>query len=314
MKEIRLRMCNAKPSKKVTRQVNGILLLDKPYGLSSNKALQIVKRLFCAARAGHTGSLDPLATGMLPVCFGHATKLSAFMLDADKSYCVSAKLGQKTDTGDAEGDVIDTRPILQISSADFRGVLDGFLGETEQIPPMYSALKCDGKRLYELARKGIAVERKPRKIFLRHIELLEWNETGFTLNVSCSKGTYIRTLVEDIAERIGTVAHVSQLRRTGLANFSQDAMVTLDDLRELAEQNQNLDSTLLPVDYPIQHLPYIELDEHSAFYLKRGQPVQVAYAPDASQIRLYEAESRKFIGIGEMQMNGLVAPKRLFIG
>lgn len=292
------------------RSVNGILLLDKPLNMSSNKALQIVKRLFNANKAGHTGSLDPLATGMLPICLGEATKISQYLLEADKVYQVSFKLGERTATGDAEGDVIETKSCDGITEAMIRSVIASFVGDVEQIPPMYSALKHNGQRLYELARKGIEVERKKRLIHITAIELLSFEEDIVELKVACSKGTYIRTLAEDIAVKLNTVSYVTVLRRLEVGSFSGFPMVTLEQIESLAEEGElQLDKKLLPVDVGIMTMPELRLNDDLAYYLCLGQPVQVAGAPVSGLVRLYS--EKRFLGIGEMNSDGLIAPKRL---
>jgi len=223
-------------AKYISRPVDGILLLDKPLHLSSNQALQKVKHLFQAKKAGHTGSLDPLATGMLPLCFGKATKLAQGLLGVDKKYVVTAKLGEMTTTGDAEGDVIETKPVPAVTIEALQAVLMRFTGEIQQTPPMYSAVKMGGKPLYELARQGITVERQSRPVTIYVISLKELALPFVTLEVHCSKGTYIRTLVEDIGRALGCGAYVTALRRTVVGNFLEDSMLTLDQLRELFDQ------------------------------------------------------------------------------
>jgi len=292
------------------RSVSGILLLDKPLEMSSNKALQIVKRLFNANKAGHTGSLDPLATGMLPICLGEATKVSQYLLEADKVYQVSFKLGERTATGDAEGEVIETKPFESISQQQIEQVIPQFLGDQEQIPPMYSALKHDGQRLYELARKGVEVERKSRHIHISSIELLSFDQGIVELKVACSKGTYIRTLAEDIAKALDTVSYVTVLRRLEVGSFSGFPMVTLSELDELAKEGElQLDKKLLPVDVGIMDMTELRLNDDLSYYIRLGQPIQVPNAPVDGLLRLYDA--KRFIGIGEINDDGLVAPKRL---
>ena len=220
--------------------VDGLLLLNKPAGLTSNRALQKVKRLLRASKAGHTGSLDPAATGMLPLCFGEATKVCAYLLDADKTYRVSARLGEKTDTGDADGKVIETAAIPSMTEQDWESIVSGFVGESQQIPPMYSALKVDGKRLYELARKGQVVERKPRTIRIDELDLLECTGSRLVLRVKCAKGTYIRTLVEDIAEAAGTIAHTDSLHRESVGAFRAEDMLDLSKAEEWADSDPEL--------------------------------------------------------------------------
>ncbi|MDH5392207.1 MAG: tRNA pseudouridine(55) synthase TruB [Gammaproteobacteria bacterium] len=292
------------------RSVSGILLLDKPLHMSSNKALQIVKRLFNAAKAGHTGSLDPLATGMLPICLGEATKVSQYLLEADKVYQVSFKLGERTATGDAEGEVIETKPCDAVTQQQIESVIDSFLGESEQIPPMYSALKHNGQRLYELARKGLEVERKSRRIHISEIELLSFQQQQVELKVACSKGTYIRTLAEDVAAALNTLSYVTQLRRLDVGSFSGFPMVTMAQLEELAEQGElQLDKELLAVDAGIMTMPELRLNDDLSYYLRLGQAVRVPKAPANGLVRLYD--EKRFLGIGEINDDGLVAPKRL---
>lgn len=292
------------------RSITGILLLNKPLEMSSNKALQIVKRLFNANKAGHTGSLDPLATGMLPICLGEATKVSQYLLEADKVYQVSFQLGQRTATGDAEGDVIETKPFESITEKNVTSVIPQFLGDQTQIPPMYSALKHDGQRLYDLARKGIEVERKPRHIHISDIELLSFEKGVVELKVACTKGTYIRTLAEDVANALNTVAYVTKLHRIEVGSFHGFPMVTLDEIEQLAEEGElQLDKKLLPVDVGIMDIPELRLNDDLAYYMCLGQPIQVPKAPTSGLVRLYDA--KRFLGIGEIKSDGLVAPKRL---
>jgi len=293
------------------RPVDGILLLDKPLGITSNDALQRVKHLYKAQKAGHTGSLDPLADGMLPICFGAATKVSAFLLDSDKHYQVQVKLGETTTTGDTEGEVLQTRSTEGIGEEQIQAVLPQFMGVISQLPPMYSALKHKGQRLYELARKGIEVEREPREITIHALVLGKVDGDRFELMVHCSKGTYIRTLAEDIGEALGCGAHVSALRRTGVGPYTGMAMFTLDQLNAKAEQGmQALDSMLLPVDTALGEWPAISLSQDSAYYLRMGQPVLVPKAPTEGWVRLYEGEGA-FLGVGQVQDDGKIAPKRL---
>lgn len=292
------------------RDISGILLLDKSKGGSSNQALQQVKRLFKAQKAGHTGSLDPLASGMLPLCFGRATKISGFLLDADKRYRVKARLGQATATGDAEGEVIEESPVPALNEKRVNKVLTGFIGETQQIPPMYSALKHEGKRLYELAREGVEVERKPRSITLTRLDLVELTDTSLSLDVQCSKGTYVRTLVEDIAKELGTIAHVIELRRTAVGPFDE-GMVDIPALEKIAEEGLDaLDALLKPVDMAVQHWQRVDLDADSRFYLMRGQPVMVPGAPTEGWVRIY-GPNEDFIGAGEVMDDGRIAPRRM---
>ena len=302
----------ARRRRKTGRAINGILLLDKAKGISSNKALQQVKNLFNAQKAGHTGSLDPLATGLLPVCLGEATKVSAFLLDADKKYRVVIKLGEKTDTADAEGKVIDSHSTDLITQQQIEQLLPIFIGAQEQLPPMYSALKHNGERLYNLARQGIEVERKPRPITIYDLQPVAFDLPYFTLDVHCSKGTYIRTLAEDIGEKLGCVAHVAVLDRTAVGAFEGHA-VTFEQLSQLAETGlSEIDKLLLPIDSALAEWPEINLNADSAYYIKQGQAVMVPKAPVDGLLRLYGPE-KDFIGVGFVQSDGKVAPKRLMV-
>lgn len=295
--------------KKKGRAIHGVVLLDKPLKLSSNHALQRVKRLFDANKAGHTGSLDPLATGMLPICLGEATKVSAFLLDADKTYVFKCKLGEKTATGDAEGKVLETRPYEHIQLADIEKHLPELSGDIMQVPPMYSALKKDGQRLYDLARQGIEVERKARPVTIYSLDILSFENGEVELQTRCSKGTYVRTLCEDLGELLGCGAYVTELRRTSVGPY-QSGMYTLDELMEIAEQGLDaLDDTMLELDSGIDDWPVVDLDADSAYYIKLGQPVQIARAPTEGLVRIYAEDV--FIGIGKINDDGRVAPKRM---
>jgi tRNA pseudouridine55 synthase len=294
------------------RRVDGILLLDKPAGLTSNAALQKVKRLYRARKAGHTGSLDPLASGLLPICLGEATKVSGFLLDADKHYWVSCRLGVRTTTADAEGEVLETRPVEGVTEKRLLEVMEDFTGVIEQIPPMYSAVKHQGQRLYALARKGLEVEREPRRITIHAMELLDFRLPLAEIGVHCSKGTYIRTLMEDIGEVLGCGAHVADLRRFGVGPYNAADMVTLDALEECLarEGEKGLDALLLPMESGLSQWPDVRLSGDAAFYLRQGQPVLVPHAPTAGLVRLYEGQ-RRFLGVGEILDDGRVAPRRL---
>ena len=297
------------------RNVTGILLLDKPLGLTSNAALQRVKRLYRAAKAGHTGSLDPLATGLLPVCLGAATKFSAFLLDADKRYRVTVRLGVTTTTADAEGEVVETRAVAGIGAEQVRAVLPRFSGEIDQLPPMYSAVKHEGQRLYKLAREGVEVERKTRRISIFALELVAQEGADVVLDVHCSKGTYVRTLAEDIGEALGCGGHVAALRRTGVGPYLESAepFVTMDRIEEAAEQEgaaAMLDALLLPLDSALGHWPAVRLSADAGFYLRQGQAVLVPRAPTEGLVRLYDP-SEHFLGVGEILDDGKVQPKRL---
>ncbi len=297
----------------VGRKINGILLLDKPFGCTSNAALQEVKSLYKAAKAGHTGSLDPIATGMLPICFGEATKISAFLLDADKSYEVLCQFGEKTNTGDIEGEVISRRNVPDLSHAMLSKVIGPFLGDIEQIPPMYSALKHEGKRLYDLARQGIVVERKPRPVHIFSIDIIEVGNNTARLQVACSKGTYIRTLVEDIGEVLGCGAHVAELRRLSVGVYEDSSqLVTLDELiANSQEGTDSIDEFILPLESAVSHWPDVHLTQDTAYYIRQGQAVQVSPSPSEGMVRIFQGED-EFVGLGQIQEDGKVAPKRLF--
>ena len=298
--------------KRRVRKIDGIVLLDKPSGWTSNRALQRVKRIFSATKAGHTGSLDPLASGLLPICLGQATKVSAYLLEAGKHYEAVAKLGEKTATGDADGDIIETADFDAVTENVLAEAIAGFCGPIMQIPPMYSALKHEGKRLYELARKGVEVERQPREVTIYHCQLIAFDGQYMTLDIKCSKGTYVRTLVEDIASAAGTVAHVTQLRRTAVGPYVSEDMWTIDELEALeAKGDDALDAVLKPIDSAVEDRPLLNLSHDAAYYLMQGQPVRAPGAPGSGQVRLYGDGSR-FLGLGEITSDGRVAPKRLF--
>lgn len=293
------------------RNVSGIVLLDKPLGLSSNKALQEVKSLFFARKAGHTGSLDPLATGLLALCFGEATKVSNFLFDANKHYRATGKLGEVTTTGDAEGEVVETRPVPELNVSMVEAALEPFKGEISQIPPMYSALKHKGEPLYKLARQGIEIEREARQVTIYSLSLVELTADSFTIEVECSRGTYIRTLIEDIGNALGCGAYVTALRRTGLGPFGEADMVTLDTLNAVYEEDKTqLKQFMLPTDSALSDWPAVNLTEDMAFYMRQGQPVVIAHAPTEGWVRLNVGEDR-FLGVGQILDDGRVAPKRL---
>ena len=293
------------------RDVDGILIFDKPLGMSSNAALQKVRWLFNASKGGHTGSLDPLATGVLPLCFGEATKFSRYLLDADKAYEAEVRLGQTTNTGDAEGEVLETRPV-NISLEQAEAVLPQFRGDIMQVPPMYSALKQDGQPLYKLARAGEVVERKARSIHIAALELLSLEGDLLRLRVSCSKGTYIRTLAEDIGRELGCGAHVAGLRRIAAGPFDLSRAVTLDELIALHDEqgSEALDRYLLPCDAGLLDWPQVTLTEHTTYYWQNGQPVRAPGAPVSGMVRVY-SHQQEFIGVAEIDEDGLVAPRRL---
>jgi tRNA pseudouridine55 synthase len=294
-------------SRRRGRRIDGILLLDKPVGITSTQALNRAKHVFDACRGGHTGSLDPLASGLLPLCFGEATKISAFLLDAEKRYEVEACLGTATDTADADGTVCETAVVPVLDMARVEAVLEKFHGDIEQIPPMYSALKYRGERLYTLARKGITVERAPRPVTIYKLMLRDLGPASLSLEVHCSKGTYVRTLVEDIARALGTVGHVSALRRTGVAGFGgDDPWVTLEAL----EADDNPEQWLLEPDTALRQWPAMTLNRDLAHFFRHGQPVLVPRAPVTGWLRLY-GEGGCFLGVGEVLDDGRVAPRRL---
>jgi tRNA pseudouridine55 synthase len=294
------------------RNISGVLLLDKPKGMTSNAALQEVKFLFKAAKAGHTGSLDPLATGLLPICFGEATKMSAFLLDADKHYRVQVKLGETTSTADAEGEVIESSDPSGVTEPALLEILQEFRGEQEQLPPMYSAVKHKGERLYKLARQGLEVERETRTIQIHSIELRQFSLPFFEMDVHCSKGTYVRTLAEDIGKRLGCGAHVSELRRTGVGPYGEQTMQSLETVQLAFREKrfQEMDDWLLPLESALSEWPEVQLTPDAAFYLKQGQPVLVPQAPTSGWVRLY-ANQNDFLGVGQILDDGRVAPKRL---
>ncbi len=303
----------ARGMKRHADSVDGLLLLNKPSGITSNRALQVVRRLLNAKKAGHTGSLDPAATGMLPLCFGEATKVCSYLLNADKSYRVTAKLGSATDTGDADGREIETAVVPDLALVDWDRILQGFCGESTQIPPMYSALKKDGKRLYELARKGETVEREPRSIRIDAIRLLEFAGHRLVFRVSCSKGTYIRVLVEDIAHEAGTVAHTARLHRETVGDFDSANMLDMAAIEALAAKGpEPLRAKLLPADVALKGMPDVSVTAEDAERFCRGQVVKVANGGQKGLVRVYAAGSR-FLGVGELVEDGQVAPRRVFL-
>jgi len=294
------------------RAVNGILVLDKPIGMGSNEALQRVKRMYRARKAGHTGSLDRLASGLLPICFGEATKLSGYLLNADKHYVATFLLGVTTTTGDAEGEVVSRRDVPVLSATIIERVAASFRGEIEQIPPMHSALKHRGKRLYQLAHEGIVVERQPRRISIHRLEVPRFDRETMDVEVLCSKGTYIRTLAEDFGEALGCGASVVALRRIGAGPFIASDMVELETVESMAVQGlQTLDASLLSMEAAVSGWPSVRLPEGVAFYLRKGQPVQVPHSPTEGWVRIH-TERAGFIGVGEVLDDGRIAPRRLF--
>lgn len=292
------------PRRPPRRCVNGVLLLDKPLGLSSNAALQTARRLYNAAKAGHTGTLDPLATGLLPLCFGEATKFAGELLEADKAYAATIRLGITTDSADAEGQVLVTRPV-EVTQTQVEAVLRRFCGEIMQLPPMYSALKRDGKPLYEYARQGITLERTPRRVIIHAIELRDLLGDVLRLSVDCSKGTYIRTLAEDVGEALGCGAHLAALRRTRIGSLQVSQAVTLADL-EACEQR---DALLSPTDALLDSLPRAELDDADAHRLCQGQAVR--WNGPAGRWRAYTGSA--FLGLCELGADGWLSPRRLIV-
>jgi len=299
------------------RPLDGILVLDKPPGLTSNRALQMAKRLYGAAKAGHTGSLDPLATGVLPLCFGEATKFSQYLLDADKAYTSSFVLGVATATGDAEGEVLATQDASGVTRDAIERALENFRGEIDQVPSMFSAIKHDGKPLYKLAREGREVERKARRVVIKQLELRAFRpgkKAEVDIYLECSKGTYVRSIAEDLGKALGCGAHVSALRRTRAGPFEIADSVTLNTLEALKsnEQVAAMDKLLLPADTALGGLPLVKLSESGGFYLRQGQPVQVPNAPCNGMVRV-ALETGEFLGIGEILDDGRVAPRRLIV-
>jgi tRNA pseudouridine55 synthase len=298
---------NARPQRIPRRALHGVLLLDKPVGLSSNDALQKAKRLYRAEKAGHTGTLDPLASGLLPICFGAATKFSQVSLDADKAYRATLKLGQTTTTGDAEGEVTRQRPV-QVDRAAIDAACARFSGEIEQVPPMHSALKKDGRALYEYARNGIEVERAPRRVTIHAIAIVDWHDDALVIDVSCSKGTYIRTLAEDIGEALGCGAHLSALRRTGSGALRVEQAVTLEQLQAMDEARR--DALLAPADALINDWPPVHLNNDDAGRFLSGLRRRVTQA-DAPAVRVYGPEPRAFLGSAHITAGELIADRLL---
>ena len=303
----------SKPRKR-GRDIHGVFLLDKPQGMSSNDIMQKVKRIFQANKAGHTGALDPLATGMLPICLGEATKFSQFLLDADKRYLVTAKLGERTDTSDAEGQVVETREV-KVKTPEILTALEQFCGDILQVPTMFSALKHNGKPLYEYARQGITVEREARPITIFELNFIEYNAPYLTLEVHCSKGTYIRTLVDDLGEVLDCGAHVTMLRRTAVADYPTEKMLDWNTLQSLAAQQDLslLDTLLLPMDTAVAKLPTLTLDESQAQGIGFGQRVKFDNPNRLQgQVRLFSHENR-FLGVAVIDENNVIRPQRLVV-
>lgn len=289
---------------------DGILLLDKPEGITSNAALGRAKRILGIKKAGHTGTLDPMASGLLVLCFGQATKVAGFLLDADKAYEAELRLGVTTDSEDAEGAVVETKTVPVLDDEPIEAVLAGFRGPLEQVPPMHSALKHKGKRLYELARRGETVERPPRPVVIHELTLIGRGEETLRVKVRCSKGTYIRSLARDIGEALGCGAHLAGLRRTASAPFDIADAVELEALESLAREQAC--ALLIPPDRALTHLPAVELDEPQAKRITQGQRLAGLAARHAGSVRVYGLEAG-FLGVGEMDGEGHLKPVRLFV-
>jgi tRNA pseudouridine55 synthase len=296
-----------------------MIVVDKPRGASSNDAVQRAKQLYRAQKVGHTGSLDPLATGVLPLCFGEATKFSQFLLDSDKKYWVRIKLGVRTDSGDADGQVLETRPVVGIDAAAVRRVLEDFSGEIEQVPSMFSAIKHQGQPLYKLARRGIEVERKSRRVTVYSNELVAFEGDEFELEIHCSKGTYVRTIAEELGAKLGCGAHVCALRRRQAGPYDESEMVSFEELERIRDEGgfEALDALLLPVESAVRDWPVVSLNDATAFYIRQGQPVIVPHAPTSGHVQLVEQSTdgskQMFIGVGEILDDGRVAPRRLVV-
>ncbi len=288
-------------------RIDGVLLLDKPSSMTSNAALQKAKWLLNAAKAGHTGTLDPMATGLLPICFGEATKFAGELLGADKRYAATIRLGIRTDTADAEGQVLETRPVA-VRREQVEAVLDRFRGDIQQVPPMHSALKRDGRPLYEYARKGIELERAPRAVTIFSLDLCILDGDRIEFNVDCSKGTYVRTLAQDIGEALGCGGHLIALRRTRIGNLHLEDAVTLEALEALPPESRA--GLLRPADALLSVLPRLDLDEAAALRFGHGQAVRAGEGSSATQWRVYAADGR-FLGLGRAGPDGQVAPARL---
>ncbi|PVX33007.1 tRNA pseudouridine synthase B [Pasteurella langaaensis DSM 22999] len=301
----------SKPRKR-GRDIHGVFLLDKPQGMSSNDILQKVKRVYQANKAGHTGALDPLATGMLPICLGEATKFSQFLLDADKRYLVTAKLGERTDTSDAEGQIVETRSV-NVELSTILTALPHFTGDLMQVPTMFSALKHNGKPLYEYARQGITVERDARPITIFELKFVSYDAPNLTLEVHCSKGTYIRTLIDDLGEYLGCGAHVTMLRRIAVSDYPYEKMLTWEQLQQLAEKQDLalLDQHLLPLDTAVSKLTALYLTEVQTKAVGFGQRVKFSNEQQIyGQVRLFSPENL-FLGVAEIDQNNVIRPNRM---
>lgn len=295
------------------RDINGVVLLDKDTGLSSNAALQKVKRLFFAKKAGHTGSLDPLASGILPICLGQATKVAQFLLDDDKRYFVRGKLGENTDTLDCEGEIVQTREHDHLSEATIKKATMSFVGDILQIPPMYSALKKDGQPLYKLARQGIEIERPPRPVTIHNIDFISYEKGVITLDVSCSKGTYIRSLIQDIGDQLGCGAHVIELRRTGFAHIDISETIKFSELEALVTEDfKSLDAHIFPSEQILPNIPNVSLDAQQTIDIKYGRSILSEKKDEQHTVKLFDPQ-QQFLGVGELTPDGVIAPKRLFV-
>ncbi len=297
------------------RDLSGVVVLDKPRDMTSSDAVQHVKSSFNARKVGHTGSLDPLATGVLPLCFGEATKFSRFLLTSDKKYWVKLKLGIRTASGDADADVVEERSTDGVTQDRIQHALESFRGEIDQIPSMYSAIKYRGKPLYKYARQGVEIERESRRINVYSIELSTFSGSEMTLRVHCSKGTYVRTIVDDLGEQLGCGAHVVELRRLMAGPFKESDMVTFEEI-ETARVDGRLDELLAPISSAVSQWPAVRLSATSAYYIRQGQPVLVPHAPSEGWVQLRESCSNDewFLGMGEIMEDGRVAPRRLILG
>jgi len=291
--------------------IHGIVLLDKPAGISSNRALQKVRGIYQARKAGHTGSLDPFATGMLPICLGEASKTAAFMLEAGKKYRATARLGEATTTGDVEGEVIQTCPVANVDYETLTQVLQSFVGEIKQVPPMYSALKHQGKPLYEYARAGIEIDRPARPVTIHQLDLVDWSAPKLIFDVVCSKGTYIRTLAEDIAAALGSCAHLVGLRRTVVEPFDDFPMHTLETLQSALEEG-GLQDCLLPIDSGLPGWPRVELDSAQYGKFKHGNHFSLLTdSSEPGKVRVYGPEGN-LLGLGKVSVEGILQPTRVF--
>jgi len=296
------------------RRVDGLVVIDKPQGMTSNEAVQKAKRLFGAQKVGHTGNLDPLATGVLPLCFGEATKFSRYLLASDKRYWARIKLGVATDTGDADGKVVCERSAVAVRRADVEAVLDHFRGRIQQVPSMFSAIKHQGQPLYKLARQGLEVEREARTAVIYSNELAVFDGDELELEIHCSKGTYVRTLAEDLGERLGCGAHVTALRRRQAGPYDERDLVTFAELERMRNQEGgSLDSLLLPLSSAVREWPQVQLSPDAAYHVRQGQPVLAPHAPTCGWVRLAEAGdgAARFLGVGEVLDDGRIAPRRL---